>query len=134
MTSFVRDAIMGGRSLSDGNDDENVTRKKYLNLFHLCYFAIISTRSTYTKIGELSRNQIGRSGVQVKNENEKFAVVLTRSPQNLKCGHFRWLFCRGQQKNVSKCKAHMQSDCFCSLNLLFCGVVVAVAVVVASVP
>ena len=29
---------------------------------------------------------------------------------------------------------HVQSDCFCSLNLLFCGVVVAVAVVVAQTP
>ena len=32
----------------DGNSNENVTRK-YI-LFHLCYFAIISTRSTFTKL------------------------------------------------------------------------------------
>ena len=85
----------------------------------------------FYKNGELSRNQIaGRSGVQVKRENEKFTVVLSRSPQNLKCGHFTLLFCRGRQRNVPKCKTHVQSDCFSSLNLLFCGVVVPVAVVV----
>ena len=33
--------------------------------------------------GELPRNQIGRSGVQVYIGNEKFTVVSSRSPQNL---------------------------------------------------
>ena len=86
----------------------------------------------FYKNGELSRNQIGRSGVQVKKENEKFTVVRLRSPRNLKCGHFTLLFFhRGRQRNVPKCKTHVQSDCFCSINLLFCGVVVAVVVFVA---
>ena len=56
--------------------------------------------------------------------------MLSRSPENLKCGHFTLLFCRGRQRNVRKCKTRVQSDCFSSLNLLFCGVVVPVAVVV----
>ena len=64
------------------------------------------------KNGELSRNQIGRSGVQVKKENEKFTVARSRSPQNLKWGHFTLLFCRGRQRNVAKCKTHVQSDVF----------------------
>ena len=81
----------------------------------------------FYKNGELSRNQTGRSGVQVKKENEKFSVVRSRSPQNLKCGHFTLLFCRGRQRNVPKFKTHLQSDCFCALNLLFCGTVVAIA-------
>ena len=71
----------------------------------------------FYKNGELSRNQIGRSGVQVKKENEKFTVVRSRSPQNLKCGHFTLLFCRGRQRNVPKCKTHVQSDCFAALSL-----------------
>ena len=29
----------------------------------------------FYKNGELSRNQIGRSGVQIKEENEKFTIV-----------------------------------------------------------
>ena len=84
----------------------------------------------FYKNGELSRNQIDRSGVQVKKENEKFTAVRLRSPQNLKRGHFTLLFCRGRHRNVPKCKTHVQINCFCSLDLLFCGVVVAVAVVV----
>ena len=55
----------------------------------------------------------------------------SRSRENLKFGHFTLLFCRGRQRNVPKCKTHVQSDCFCSLNPLFCGVLVAVAVAVA---
>ena len=65
-------------------------------------------------------------------ENEKhFTVVRSRSPQNLELGYFTFLSCRGGQRNVPKCKTHVQSDCFCSSNLLFCGVVVPVAAVVA---
>ena len=73
--------------------------------------------------GELLRNQIGRSGVQVKKENDIFTSLCSRSPQNLEFGHFTWLFWRGRQRNVLKFKTHVQSDCFCSLSLLFnlCG-------------
>ena len=35
----------------------------------------------FYKNAELSRNQIGRSGVQVKKENEKFTVVRSRSSE-----------------------------------------------------
>ena len=119
------------RSLSndDGNGNENVSRKYIFISFVLLrdYFNLFN----FYKNGELSRNQIGRSGAEVKKENEKFTVVHSRSPQNLKCGHFTLLFRRGRQRNVPKCKTHVQSDCFCSLSLLFCSVVVAVAVVVA---
>ena len=122
------------RSLSndDGNDNENVTRKYIFILFWLLR-DYLNTLNFYESV-ELSRNQIGRSCVKVKKENENFTVVRLRSPQNLKCGHFTLLFCRGQPRNVPKCKTHVQSDCFLSLNLLFCGVVVAFAVVVAQAP
>ena len=77
----------------------------------------------FDKNGELPRNQIGRSGAQVKKENETFTVVGSRSPQNLEFGHFRLLFCRERQRHVSKFKPHGQSDCCllikpnCSLTL-----------------
>ena len=29
------------------------------------------------------------------------------------------MFCRGRQRNVPKCKTHVQSDCFSSLSLCF---------------
>ena len=35
-----------------------------------------------------------------------------------------------REATVVKCKTHVHSHCFCSLNLLFCSVVVAVGVVV----
>ena len=125
MASF----IIGSLSNDDGNGNENVSRKYIFISFVLLrdYFNSFN----FYKNGELSRNQIGRSGAEVKKENEKFTVVRSRSPQNLKFGNFTLLFCRGRQRNVPKCKTHVQSDCFCSLNLLFCGIVVAVAVVVA---
>ena len=70
-----------------------------LTLFYSCYFAIIPKRSTSTKNDELSRNQIGRSGVQVNKENEKFTAVRSRSPQNLECGHSRCCL----QRTTKKC-------------------------------
>ena len=43
----------------------------------------------------------------------------------------RCCFAKDGRRNVPKFKTHVQVDCFCSLNLLFCGIVVAVAVLVA---
>ena len=68
--------------------------------------------------------------VKVRKKKDGFAVIRSRSRENLKFGHFTFLFCRGRQRNVPKCKTHVQSDCFCSLSLLFCDVFVDVAVVV----
>ena len=118
--------LLGSLSNDESNGNENVTWKYNFISFVLLrdYFNSLN----FYKNGELSRNQIGRSGVQVKKENENFTVVRWRSPQNLKCSHLKFLFCRGRQKIVPKCKTHVQSDCFCSLNLLFCGVIVAVVV------
>ena len=123
--------ILGSSRNDDGNGNgnENVTGK---NIFiSVVLFRDYFNSLSFYKNGELSRNQISRSGVQVKKENEKFTVVGSRSPQYRKCCHFTLLLCRGRQRNEPKCKRHVQSDCFCSLNLLFCGVVFAVAVVVA---
>ena len=95
--------LIGSLSNDDGNGNENVTRKYIFISFVLLrdYFNSFS----FYKNGELSRNQIGGSGAEVKKENEKFTVVRSRSPQNLKRGHFTLMFCRGRQKNVPKCVA-----------------------------
>ena len=71
------------------------TSLENIALFHLCYFTIISTRSTAYRNSELPKNQIDRLVVQVKKENEKFTVVCSRSPQNLKFGQLMLLLCRG---------------------------------------
>ena len=55
--------------------------------------------------------------------------MCSRSPRNLEFGHFMLFFCRGRQRNVLKFKTNVH-DYFCSLNLIFCGVVVTVAFVV----
>ena len=83
------------------------------------------------KNSELPENQIGKNGVQVKEENEKYTVVCSRSFRNLEFGQITLLFRRGRQGNVLKLKTHVQGDCFSSLNLLFCDVLFAVAVVAA---
>ena len=79
-----------GLSNDDGNGNENVTWKYIFISFVLLRYYFNSLN--FYKNGELSRNQIGRSGIKVKKENEKFTVVRSRSPQNLKCGHFTLLF------------------------------------------
>ena len=86
----------------DVNGNENVTRKYFFISFVLLrdYFNSLN----FYKNGELSRNQIGRSGVQVKKENEKFTAVRSRSPQNLKCGHFTLFFCRERQEMYQNVK------------------------------
>ena len=71
-------SLIGSLSNDDGIGNENVTRKY---IFTSCvllrdYFNSLN----FYKNGELSRNQIVRSGVQVKKENEKFTVVRSRSP------------------------------------------------------
>ena len=56
----------------DGNAEENVNLRNYFNLFN------------FYRNGELPRNQIGRSGVQVKKVNNKFtAVCCSCSPKTL---------------------------------------------------
>ena len=56
------------------------------------------------KNGELSRNQIGRSGVQVKKENEKFTFVRSRSPQTLNVVISRCCFAEDGKEMYQKVK------------------------------
>ena len=56
-------------------------------------------------------NYIGRNGVEVIKENEKF-VMCSRSPQKLGLGHFTLPFSRGQKGNETKRKTHIQRSDF----------------------
>ena len=54
----------------------------------MCLYSFVLLRDYFNSLnfyknGQLSRNQIGRSGVQFKKEIEKFTVVRSRSPQYL---------------------------------------------------
>ena len=108
---------------------ENIT-PRYFN-----YVANIPARSNCTMtVAEQPRNKISRNGVQIKKENENITVLCSSSLQNLEFGHFTLLFCRGRQKHIPIFQTQVRRDCFSYLNPLFCGVLVAVAVVVAYVP
>ena len=72
--------------------------------------------------------------LKLRKLNEKFAVMRSSSQQNLEFGHFTMMFCRGWQRKVTKFETHVQNYCFCSLNLLFCGVFTVVAVVITQLP
>ena len=72
--------------------------------------------------------------LKLRKLNEKFALMRSCSQQNLEFGHFPLMFCRGWQRNVTKFESHVQNCCFCPLNLLFCGVFTAVAVVIVQLP
>ena len=102
--------ISGSLSNDDGNGNENVTRKHIFISFVLLrdYFNSLN----FYKNGELSRNQIGRSGVEVKKENEKFTVVRSRSPQDLKpATHLAILYAdRGEFYRQRKSQAIYATD------------------------
>ena len=54
-----------------------------------------------------------------KGKERKFAIMCSRPRQNLKFGHLTLIFCRGRQRNVPKCKKHVQRDCFVTFSLTF---------------
>ena len=75
-------------------------------------------------MAELSRSWICKGGGKVEIEKGKFAVVCSRSPQNFEFGHFTLLSCRERQRNVPKCKTHLQgivllikTDCLVTFSL-----------------
>ena len=68
--------------------------------------------------GELSGNEIGRSGYQFKTEKVKLIVTYSCCPQNLEFGHLKLLFCKGWQRNVSKCITCVQIDLFLFIKLI----------------
>ena len=84
-----RSAYKIARCVAGFRSTENMT------LFHLCYLAIIESRSTFRE----TTNYPGTRLVRVAF-NETFTVVCSRSPQNLEFSHL--LFCRGRQR-AKKC-------------------------------
>ena len=88
-------------------------------------------------MAEPCSERTGRKGVQVETENEQFAAMWPRSPQNLKSSHFTLLFGqvrRGSLEMYQNLLTHVQSLCFSHLIILFCDVPVAVALVASQNP
>ena len=71
--------------------------------------------------------RIWNASVQFQKKIRKISVRRSRSPKYAELGSFMLLFCRGRGlRNVQRFITHVHSY----WNLLFCGVLVAVAVVV----
>ena len=118
----------GNSSSDDGDTNENFIWKNALIL--VCYLEIIWTHLTCTKTANyLGTKLVGLAfKLRKKNKNIYRLNLCLSSPQNLEFGHFTLMFCSGHQRNVPKFNTNVQSDCFSSLNLLFCNAVFAVAV------
>ena len=76
-------------------------------------------------MAELSRSWIRWEGGQVQIDKGKFTFLCSSSPQKPEFGHFTSLFCRERQRNVPKCKTHVQvivllikTYCFAASSLL----------------
>ena len=71
-------------------------------------FELLVVLRGYSNVAELSWNRIGRSGVQAETENEKIAVMYSRSPQKVKFSHFTLLFCQWWRRNILKYITYLQ--------------------------
>ena len=120
-------------SSDEGDTNENITWKYKIILFVLL-FSITLTRLTSTEMANYTVTKLVGVTLKLRKLPEKFAVMRSCSQQHLKFGHFTLMFCRGWQRNVTKFEIHVQNCCFCSSNLLFRGVFIAVAVVTAQLP
>ena len=107
------------------------TSPENISLFHLCYFMIISSCSTFTKMANYPGTKLVGVAYKLrkKMKNSPLCVDVLHKTLNVVISHR--CFAEDGKENVPKCKMHVQSDCFCSLNLLFCGIVIAVAIVIA---
>ena len=88
-------------SSDEGNTNENVSWKYNFILFVLL-ISITLTRSTSTEMANYPVLKLVGVALKFRKLNEKFAVVCSRSQQNLEFGHFNLMFCRGRQRNVPK--------------------------------
>ena len=79
---------------------------------------------------ETCYSYIWNDSVQFQIEIRKISFRGPRFVDNAELGHFALLFCRGRQRIVQKLYNTRAQPLFCSLNLLFGDVLVAVVVVV----
>ena len=119
----VRVVLTTATATATETSPENIT------LFHLCYFAIISTRSTY-------RETANYQGTKLVGVAFKLRKKMKHSPS---CAHVlhktlnvvisRCCFAEGGKEMYQNVKRTCRAIVFFSLNPLHCGVVVSVAVV-----
>ena len=103
-----------------------------ITLFHLCYFAIISTHSTSTEMANYPGTKLVGVAFKLrkKMKNSPSCAHVFQKTYNLVIS--RCCFAEDSKEMYQNVRRTYRAIIFCSLNLLFCGVVVVVAVVVAE--
>ena len=82
--------------------------------------SITLTCLTITKMANYPVIKLVGVVLKFRKLNEKFAVVLSRSQQNLEFGHFTLMFCRGRQRKVTKFKHMCKTVVFAHLTIFHC--------------
>ena len=132
-SQVVRNVSVGKLSNDDGNASEKANLKYKFMLFELYH--------DYPKSSNLY--SVRKFHVSSKNKIDTAFKLRTRMKHPPSCTHvlhkklnlvMHVAVSQRMAENVRNCITRVQSDCFCSVHLLFCGVFFTVSVVVASVP
>ena len=112
-----RNTVMLSGKDHDGNANENITWQ-LINLGYLNNFVIIPTRSTCKMwLNDPATELVGTMS-NLRKGTKKFSVV---RPQDLEFNP-QCCFAEDDKENVPKSLTYEQTDCSCSWDLLFCGV------------
>ena len=103
------------------------TSPKNITLFHLCYFAIISTRSTFTKIANYLGTRLVGVAYKLKKKIKNSLSSVDVLHKTLNVVILRCCFSEDGKEMYQNVKRTCRVLVFSSLNLLFFGVFVAVA-------
>ena len=99
-------------------------RKRYLKIssFNLCYFAIISTRPTFTNMANYPGTKLVVVAYKLRKNTKISPSCVYVLYKTLNAVISRCCFAEdGKEMYQNVKRTHRAGDCFCSLNLLFCG-------------
>ena len=127
LTGFESNTLgpIGSLSNDDGNGNENVP------LSYLCYFAIISTRSTSTETANYPGTKLVGVAFKLRNKMKTSPSFVHVLHKTLNLIISRCCFTEDSKQMYQSLKRTCRAIVFFSLKLLFCGVVIPVAVLVA---
>ena len=130
MSSIFRDVSLSSE-FEQRRRQRQRKRHPKIYLYFICVTSrCTSTRSTFAKMANFPGTKLVGVAYKLRKKMKNSLSSVHVLHKSLNVVISRCCFAE-DGKEIVKCKTHVQSDGFCSLNLLFCGVVVAVAVVVA---
>ena len=88
------------------------TSPEKISLFHMRYFAIISTRSTFTKMANYQATKLVGVAFKLRKKIKNSPSCVHVLHKTLYC---MWSLHVVVLQRTAKCKTHVQSDCVCSL-------------------